>query len=126
MSTPGNFNFMSHDEAAMMSDMYQAITKTNSWEWIKTAVMTAENVSKSQELNVILGAMKHPEVHSGFSLIHNLSAMQYLAQAGWDAYVENNTNLTFVKKLFQVSQGVNHDDICPHGQPIYSCMPCSH
>ena len=79
---------MPHDEAAMMSDMYQAITKTNSWEWIKTAVMTAENVSKSQELNIILGAMKHPEIHSGFSLVQNLIVMQYIAEKGWDTYVE--------------------------------------
>jgi prenyltransferase beta subunit len=88
MSTPGNFNFMQQDEAATMSDMYDAITKTNSWEWIKTAEITAENLSKCKQLNGILGAMKHPELHSGFSLIHNLTAMQYIAQKGWDVYVE--------------------------------------
>jgi len=88
MSTPGNFNFMPHDEAAMMSDMYQAITKTNSWEWLKTAVITAENISRSQHTNKILGAMKHPEIHSGFTLVHTLGAMQYIAQKGWDTYVE--------------------------------------
>ena len=88
MSTPGNFNFMTDNEAAMMSDMYEAITKTNSWEWIKTAVMKVENISRSEQTNKILGAMKHPEVHSGFSLVHNLIAMQYIAQTGWDVYVE--------------------------------------
>lgn len=32
----------------------------------------------------------------------------------------------FIKHLFKVVQGVNHDALCPHGLPYYACMSCSH
>ena len=31
-----------------------------------------------------------------------------------------------VKNLFKIVQGVEFNGLCPHGQPYYSCMPCSH
>ena len=32
----------------------------------------------------------------------------------------------FAKNLFQTIQGVKYDDKCPHGDPYYACMSCSH
>jgi hypothetical protein len=32
----------------------------------------------------------------------------------------------FVKKLFETVQGVKYDSKCPHGDPFYACMSCSH
>jgi hypothetical protein len=34
--------------------------------------------------------------------------------------------LGFLKNLFQAVQGVEYDSKCPHGQPFYACMCCSH
>ena len=31
-----------------------------------------------------------------------------------------------IKNLFKIVQGVEFNGLCPHGQPYYSCMPCSH
>ena len=36
------------------------------------------------------------------------------------------TELGFLKNLFQTVQGVEYDSKCPHGQPFYACMCCSH
>jgi len=36
------------------------------------------------------------------------------------------SELDFLKNLFQTVQGVKHDDKCPHGLPFYACMSCSH
>jgi hypothetical protein len=30
------------------------------------------------------------------------------------------------KNLFQILHGAKHDSKCPHGLPLYACMPCSH
>ena len=40
--------------------------------------------------------------------------------------VASDTDVGFVKNLFQTVQGVKFDDKCPHGLPYYACMPCSH
>jgi len=36
------------------------------------------------------------------------------------------TELGFLKNLFQTVQGVEYDSKCPHGDPFYACMSCSH
>jgi hypothetical protein len=36
------------------------------------------------------------------------------------------TESGFLKNLFQTVQGVAYDSKCPHGQPFYACMCCSH
>lgn len=38
-----------------------------------------------------------------------------------DIYTEEN----FVKNLIKKVQGIEFNGLCPHGQPFYSCMPCS-
>ena len=37
-----------------------------------------------------------------------------------------HTESDFVKKLFEAVQGVKYDSKCPHGDPFYACMSCSH
>jgi hypothetical protein len=36
------------------------------------------------------------------------------------------TELDFIKNLFETVQGVKYDDKCPHGDPFSACMSCSH
>ena len=36
------------------------------------------------------------------------------------------SELGFLKNLFQIVQGVAYDSKCPHGMPFYACMCCSH
>ncbi len=36
------------------------------------------------------------------------------------------SELGFLKNLFQTVQGVAYDSKCPHGMPFYACMCCSH
>ncbi len=36
------------------------------------------------------------------------------------------SELGFLKNLFETVQGVKHDDKCPHCLPFYACMSCSH
>lgn len=36
------------------------------------------------------------------------------------------TELGFLKNLFQEVQGVKYDSKCPHALPFYACMSCSH
>jgi superfamily I DNA and/or RNA helicase len=38
----------------------------------------------------------------------------------------SETELGFLKNLFQTVQGVKYDSMCPHGEPFYACMCCSH
>lgn len=36
------------------------------------------------------------------------------------------TESGFLKNLFETVQGVKYDSKCPHGEPFYACMCCSH
>ena len=36
------------------------------------------------------------------------------------------TEIGFLKNLFETVQGVKYDSKCPHGEPFYACMCCSH
>jgi len=48
------------------------------------------------------------------------------AMAAAAAMPGGETELGFVKNLFETVQGVKYDDKCPHGLPFYACMSCSH
>ena len=39
---------------------------------------------------------------------------------------EGDSEMGFLKNLFQTVQGVKFDDKCPHDLPFYACMSCSH
>ena len=43
-----------------------------------------------------------------------------------EAMVGGDTESGFVKNLFETVQGVKYDSKCPHGEPFYACMCCSH
>lgn len=61
-----------------------------------------------------------------------LSSLSAAATNADNAIVEaktmpgGETELGFIKNLFQTVQGVKYDDKCPHGDPFYACMSCSH
>ena len=40
--------------------------------------------------------------------------------------INKKAETDFIKHLFNVVQGVNHDALCPHALPYYACMSCSH
>ena len=48
------------------------------------------------------------------------------AKAATAAMPGGETELGFLKNLFQAVQGVKYDATCPHGEPFYACMSCSH
>ena len=48
------------------------------------------------------------------------------ASAAAAAMPGGETESGFLKNLFQTLQGVKYDGICPHGEPFYACMSCSH
>lgn len=63
---------------------------------------------------------------------HNIRQGYYMEE---EAYAQQrraasrqpkSTELDLVKGLFQTVQGVKFDDKCPHGEPFYACMSCSH
>lgn len=37
-----------------------------------------------------------------------------------------DTESGFLKNLFETVQRVKYDSKCPHGEPFYACMCCSH
>lgn len=43
-----------------------------------------------------------------------------------NAVPDKETELNFIKDLFEKVQGVKYDATCPHGEPFYACMSCSH
>jgi hypothetical protein len=48
------------------------------------------------------------------------------AAAATAAMPGGEAELDFLKNLFQTVQGVKYDATCPHGEPFYACMSCSH
>jgi len=48
------------------------------------------------------------------------------AKAATPAMPGGEAELGFLKDLFQRVQGVKYDATCPHGEPFYACMSCSH
>ena len=61
-----------------------------------------------------------------------LSSLSAAATNADNAIVEakampaGETELGFLKNLFETVQGVKYDSMCPHGEPFYACMCCSH
>jgi len=60
------------------------------------------------------------------SLVAAATATATAATAAAAAMPGGETELGFLKNLFQAVQGVKYDSKCPHGEPFYACMSCSH
>jgi hypothetical protein len=83
--------------------------------------------------------------HNNATLAVTMRNMQSIAKDGWDAYAARQTkkedptiqaaadiarsllsDQEAIKSIWNIVQGVNFDDKCPHGLPFYTCMPSSH
>ena len=72
------------------------------------------------------GEWRMPDIHNirqGYWMEEEAYAQQRRATS---TRAKKNTELDLVKGLFQTVQGVKFDDKCPHGEPFYACMSCSH
>ncbi len=71
------------------------------------------------------GAWRMPDTHNirqGYYMEEEVYAQQRRAASR----PPKSTESDLVKGLFQTVQGVKFDDKCPHGDPFYACMSCSH
>jgi len=74
------------------------------------------------------GAWRMPDTHNirqGYWMEEEAYAQQRRAEREMLAKPKPS-ELDLVKELFQTVQGVKFDDKCPHGDPLYACMSCSH
>ena len=76
------------------------------------------------------GEWRMPDTHNirqGYYIEEEYYAQQHRRQRAESKQTQQKpTELDLVKALFQTVQGVNFDDKCPHGEPFYACMSCSH
>jgi hypothetical protein len=87
---PSFGNFTGHTDAVMLSNMCEAITELNLWDWLRTFT-PKENEgfmwSRSPEINQIAS---HPKVdsdgHSGASFAWTMRNMEVIAKRGWYHY----------------------------------------
>jgi hypothetical protein len=74
----------------------------------------------------VRGEWRMPDTHNirqGYWMEEEAYAQQRRAAS---TKANEHTELDLVKGLFQTVQGVKFDDKCPHGDPFYACMSCSH
>ena len=151
---PGDFSFTKEDSREMLKTAYDAICSIEGgWEFLKDYIPQASKgfmfstpPPKLEEINKEI--TKRYDGHSGASYGATMTHMESIAKKGWDAYVDMNltkhvvdvdkkiimaramsgghTDSGFAKNLFQTVQGVRYDSLCPHGDPFYACMSCSH
>jgi hypothetical protein len=76
------------------------------------------------------GEWRMPDTHNirqGYYMEEEYYAQQRRRQRAESKQTQQKpSELDLVKELFQTVQGVNFDDKCPHGEPFYACMSCSH
>ena len=76
------------------------------------------------------GEWRMPDTHNirqGYYMEEEYYAQQHRRQRAESKQTQQKPlELDLVKALFQTVQGVNFDDKCPHGEPFYACMSCSH
>lgn len=76
------------------------------------------------------GEWRMPDTHNirqGYYMEEEYYAQQRRRQRAESKQTQQKPiELDLVKGLFQTVQGVNFDDKCPHGDPYYACMSCSH
>ena len=90
MHSPGDFSFMKDiDSQRMLSDAYNAVTLTESWDYIGQDPGNGGFMySTDIRLKTIGGAMKY-DGHSGSSYGWTMRVMQKIANHGWDKFVED-------------------------------------
>ena len=90
---PGDFSFIKNEnERYMLSDAYQAVSTTESWDIVAQDPEGGFMFSKNEKLNPINNAIKYTG-HSGASYGWTIRVMQQIGKYGCEAFVETNTAL---------------------------------
>ena len=86
---PGNFCFAKENEKKFLQDAYDAITRENLWDYIKHFDKSFAS-DDTPELDQINTHMKLYNMHSGASYSWVMNRMKYIAQVGWNRYVDES------------------------------------
>ena len=94
MSTPGDFSYVNDNHTREMLDLtYQAVTNTNSWEFVKSYTPEPGQgftfSSHPQLTKITWECEKLGCGHSCFSWGFCMRHMEAIAKKGWDNYVTN-------------------------------------
>jgi hypothetical protein len=94
MTTPGDFVFIDDEHTRnMLSLTYQAVTNTNSWDFMKSFTPEKEKgfmFTSNSQLNIISSECEKLGCgHSGGSWGFSMRTMEYIAKKGWENYVAN-------------------------------------
>lgn len=81
-SIPG----MSSFEAAMLSDAYNAVTVTESWDNFRNFSEESFMFSSAPWLSKVQAEMKLMDQHSGGSYGWTMRIIEHIARHGWDTY----------------------------------------
>ena len=85
----GDFSFADSISRQMLEDAFQAVTVTESWEYIaKDPVGGSFILCADKRMMAINEALKF-DGHSGGSYGWTMRTMQLIARVGWDAYLAN-------------------------------------
>lgn len=89
--TPGDFSFI-RDELSRryVEDVYQAITKAEAWDLMKEEPEAGKGYmfTSNPLYKLIQNRMEYYGDHSGSSYGWTMRQAQFIAQKGWNAYVE--------------------------------------
>jgi hypothetical protein len=58
--------------------------------------------------------------------IREMNGLSEMYEKSLDKMNSYGGDSDFAKSLFETVQGVKYDSKCPHGDPFYACMSCSH
>jgi hypothetical protein len=88
---PGNFNFMSDASSRRyVEDAYNAMLAAEQVDLMREEPDTSKGYmfSSDARYELIHKHMKYLDEHSGSSYAWTMRQVQYIAQKGWNAYVE--------------------------------------
>jgi hypothetical protein len=77
----------SQSEKEMLEDAYEAIEKTNMWEYMKKEPVGGYTFTDDEELRLINRNLEY-QGHSGFSFGWTMRTMQQIARLGEEKFIE--------------------------------------
>jgi hypothetical protein len=86
---PGDFSFVKDKETRIMfDDAYQAITKAEAWDYMKTDPGDGGYMFTQSDMLAKINTKMTYDGHSGASYGWTMRTMQHLARTGWEAFVK--------------------------------------
>jgi hypothetical protein len=118
---------MSKDDRETLEDAYNAVEKTNMWEFLRKYKGESIMMDNASEFNKIMANMKIS--HSGASFAAVMRNMEFIAKHGWDKFASGYEKHDLAREIF-AAMGVSTDPSvkCPKHPDItsYACMDCNH